>query len=126
MDVVDRPLDPATAARLQRLRAVARLMDTRFRLPLVGVRFGLDNVVGRVPVGGDTVSWADAGWIIAEARRLGAPPELLGRMGANSALDWAIGLVPLAGDLLDLGVRSNTRNVALLEKALGAGSPDGR
>lgn len=119
MDAPDRPLDPATAARLERLRGVARLMDSRFRLPLLGVRFGLDNVVGLVPVVGDTVSWAVAGWIIAEARRLGAPPELLGRMGANSAVDWAIGLVPLAGDLLDLGVRSNRRNVRLLEQELG-------
>ncbi len=119
MDAPDRPLDPATAARLERLRRVARLMDTRFRLPLVGVRFGLDNVVGLVPVVGDAVSWAVAGWIVAEARRLGAPPELLGRMGANAAVDWAIGLVPLAGDLLDLGVRSNRRNVRLLERELG-------
>lgn len=119
MDAPDRPLDPATAARLERLRRVAHLMDTRFRLPLVGVRFGLDNVVGLVPVVGDAVSWAVAGWIVAEARRLGAPPELLGRMGANAAVDWAIGLVPLAGDLLDLGLRSNRRNVRLLERELG-------
>jgi hypothetical protein len=120
MDEATPALTPETAARLERLRAVARLMDTRFRLPLVPVRFGLDNVIGVVPVVGDTVSWAVAGWVVAEARRLGAPPELVGRMLANNAVDWAIGLVPLAGDLLDVGVRANTRNVALLEQALSA------
>jgi hypothetical protein len=120
MDEATDPLDPSTAARLERLRALARLMDTRLRLPLVPLRFGLDSVVGLVPVVGDTVSWAVAGWIVAEARKLGAPPELVGRMLANNAFDWAIGLVPVAGDLLDVGMRANTRNVRLLENALRA------
>lgn len=118
MDDLKASLDPAAAARLERLRATARLMDTRFRLPLVRVRFGLDSVLGLVPVVGDTLSWAVAAWIVAEARKLGAPPELVGRMVANTIFDWAVGLVPLAGDVLDVGVRSNTRNVALLEAAL--------
>ena len=125
MDETTRELDATTVRRLERLRATARLMDTRFRLPLVPVRFGLDSVIGLVPVVGDTVSWAVAGWIVAEAKRLGAPPELVGRMLANNAIDWAVGLVPLAGDLLDVAVRANTRNVALLEQALthGAATP---
>ncbi|MFP4270585.1 MAG: DUF4112 domain-containing protein [Alphaproteobacteria bacterium] len=122
MDEATPPLHPETVRRLERLRALARLMDTRFRLPLVPVRFGLDSVIGLVPVVGDTVSWAIAGWIVAEARRLGAPPELVGRMLANSAVDWAVGLVPFAGDLLDVAVRANTRNVALLEEALANGT----
>jgi len=119
MDDATDPLDPDTAVRLERLRGLARLMDTRWRLPLVPVRFGLDSVIGLVPVVGDTVSWAVAGWIVAEARKLGAPPDVVGRMLANNVFDWAIGLVPLVGDLLDIGMRANTRNVALLEKALG-------
>lgn len=120
MDDARPPLDAATERRLRRLRSVAHLMDTRFRLPLVPVRFGLDSVIGLVPVVGDTVSWAVAGLIVAEARRLGAPPELVGQMLANNALDWGVGLVPLAGDLLDVGVKANTRNVTLLEDELRA------
>ena len=125
MDERTGELDAKTIRRLERLRATARLMDTRFRLPLVPVRFGLDSVIGLVPVVGDTVSWAVAGWIVAEARKLGAPPDVIGRMLANNAFDWAIGLVPLAGDLLDTGVRANTRNVALLEDAIGAPAAPG-
>ena len=118
MDDVLPPLDPDTAARLERLRSVARLMDTRFRLPLVPFRFGLDSVIGLVPVVGDTVSWAVAAWIVVEARKLGAPPDVVARMLANTIFDWGIGLVPLAGDVLDAGVRSNIRNVRLLEETL--------
>ena len=120
MDDASPLLDAATERRLKRLRGVAHLMDTRFRLPLVPVRFGLDSVIGLVPVVGDTVSWAVAGLIVAEARRLGAPPELVGQMLANNALDWGVGLVPLAGDILDVGVKANTRNVTLLEAELRA------
>ena len=124
MDDATSRLDPDTAARLERLRGLARLMDTRLRLPLVPVRFGLDSVIGLVPVIGDTVSWAVAGWIVAEARKLGAPPAVVGRMVTNNLFDWAIGLVPVVGDLLDVAMRANTRNVALLEEALAA-SGDG-
>ncbi|NBB70832.1 MAG: DUF4112 domain-containing protein [Alphaproteobacteria bacterium] len=119
MDDATARLDPDTAVRLERLRGLARLMDTRWRLPLVPVRFGLDSVIGLVPVVGDTVSWAVAGWIVAEARKLGAPPDVVGRMVANNVFDWTIGLVPVVGDLLDVGMRANTRNVALLADALG-------
>ncbi len=118
MAYVRPPLAPDAAARLDRLRKLAQVMDTRLRLPLVPVRFGLDTVVGLVPVVGDTVSWAVAGWIVAEARRLGASPETIGRMLANNVFDFAIGIVPLAGDLLDVGYRANTRNVRLLEAEL--------
>lgn len=139
MDETMPALDARKAARLKRVRAVAQVMDTRLKFPLVPVRFGLDSVIGLVPVVGDVASWAVAGWIVAESRRLGAPPEVVGRMLANNVVDFTIGLVPLAGDLLDVGFRANTRNVRLLEEALaqrtaadeidpaaGAGDPDQR
>jgi hypothetical protein len=118
MDETTPVLDAHKAARLKRVRAVAQVMDTRLKFPLVPVRFGLDSVIGLVPVVGDVASWAVAGWIVAESRRLGAPPEVVGRMLANNVVDFTIGLVPLAGDLLDVGFRANTRNVRLLEEAL--------
>jgi hypothetical protein len=52
--------------------------------------------------------------IIAAARRLGADKALLRRMAGNSALDIAIGLVPVVGTLFDVFYRSNVRNVELL------------
>jgi len=115
-------IDSETAERLQHLRAVARLMDRQFKLPLVGPRVGLDAILGLVPVVGDTLSWAVAGYIVAEARRLGAPPPLVARMAANNAVDWAVGLVPLAGDLFDIGFKANSRNVELLERELAKGN----
>ena len=37
-------------------------------------------------------------------------------MVLNAAIDLAIGLVPLLGDLVDFGWKANVRNLALLER----------
>jgi hypothetical protein len=41
-------------------------------------------------------------------------------MLGNIALDSVVGVVPVVGDLFDVGVKSNRRNVDLLERYLGA------
>ena len=112
---------PGTAlASLARLQRFARLLDSRFRIPVIGVRFGLDPILGLVPGLGDAAAFTFGAWIIVEAARIGAPRALLGRMLANSALDFVTGSVPVAGSLVDFVLRANTRNVRLLEEWHGA------
>jgi hypothetical protein len=41
-------------------------------------------------------------------------------MLGNIALDSLVGLVPVLGDLFDVGVKANRRNVQLLERFLGS------
>ena len=101
-----------------RLRRLAHRMDKAFRLPIVGVRVGWDSILGLVPGIGDTLALAPAAYILKEAHRLGAPPSLLARMGANTGIDLVIGAVPLIGDLFDVGWKSNSRNVDLLQDHL--------
>lgn len=111
---------PAAVASLARLQRFARLLDSRFRIPVIGVRFGLDPILGLVPGLGDAAAFAFGAWIIVEGARMGAPRALLGRMLANSVLDFATGSVPVAGSIVDFVLRANTRNVRLLEQWLGA------
>lgn len=110
---VQAPVD--AAARLARLRWVARLMDARFVLPGTRFRFGADAIVGLAPGVGDALTGLVSLWVVWEARNLGAPPALLARMLANVALDVAGGAVPVLGDLFDAAFKANLRNVALLE-----------
>ena len=107
-----------TAARLARLRRVARLMDSSFGLPGTRFRFGLDSLFGLAPVAGDAASALVSLYIVLEARRLGAPTALLARMVGNMAADTLGGSVPLLGDLFDAAFKSNLRNLALLENWL--------
>nr|WP_245190745.1 DUF4112 domain-containing protein [Jannaschia formosa] len=108
------PRASSIAARLDRLERLAAGMDSRFRIPGTRIRFGWDSIIGLVPGLGDVATLGPAGYILLEAQRMGAPPALLGRMALNSGLDWAVGSVPLLGDLLDVWLKANRRNVALL------------
>ncbi len=92
-------------------------MGTRFR-------FGLDALLGVVPVVGDLLAAAMGAWIIWEARNLGMPRWQLLRMSANVGIDTAIGAIPLIGDAFDLIFRSNTKNLRIIRKHLDRHHPE--
>lgn len=102
------------AARVRRVRLVAALFDDAATIPFIGVRFGLDPILGLLPVWGDLISALAGLYIVYEGWRLGAPAVTLARMVLNVAIDAAIGAIPVVGDLFDVGWRSNTRNLKLL------------
>lgn len=105
-------------AALVRLEALARVMDSAVRIPGTEVRMGFDALLGLVPVLGDAVAGAISSYLIWEAKKLGVPKWVLARMIANTAIDTALGAVPVVGDLFDVAYRSNSRNVALLRRHL--------
>ena len=55
------------AAAVARVEALARLMDSQFKFPGTEVKFGLDAVIGIVPVAGDLISQLISSYIIWEA-----------------------------------------------------------
>ena len=69
-----------------------------------------------MPGVGDLVGLALSSYFLLEAKRLGAPAELLTRMAANVAVDAGVGVVPLLGDVFDVFFKANRRNVALLRE----------
>ncbi|PWR21330.1 DUF4112 domain-containing protein [Zavarzinia aquatilis] len=116
--------DPADIRRrLRRLEKLARLMETRWRLPIVRVPVGLDALIGLVPGAGDLVSALISAGIVVEGARLGARRGTVLRMAGNIGLDFAIGLVPVIGDYADVLFRANTRNIALIRRDLARRHP---
>jgi hypothetical protein len=101
-----------------RLEAIARLLDSRWRVPGTGVRFGADAVLNLLPGVGLLAAKGASAYLIWEARRLGMPFGTLLRMVGNIALDAVISAVPLAGWVGDVFWRANLRNVALLREHL--------
>ena len=114
-----------TSPDLRRVRRIAAVMDTWFRIPGTPIRFGLDTVLGVLPIAGDTAGMIPGLVILMEAKRLGVGRAVLMRMAANLAIDWALGFVPLADLVFDTWYKANVRNVALLEEAVMA-RQDGR
>src|SRR4051812_9198753 len=102
--------------RLARLDALAKLLDVAFIVPGTNVRYGIDGLIGLIPVVGDIITTAISLWLVREARALGAPWHVTLRMLGNVALDGAVGVVPLVGDAFDVMFRANVRNVKLLRR----------
>ena len=98
---------PRAGARVvpERLRRLARILDSAFRIPGTSWRIGVDGLLL-------------ASWLVLEAGRLGVPTGVLLRMLLNVLLDAMVGTVPVAGDLFDFAFKANERNLRLLESHL--------
>jgi hypothetical protein len=113
-------LAPDLDRRVDRARRFAELLDSSIRVPVLGVRIGLDPLLGLLPVAGDAVAAALSLLIVVEAYRLEVDRRTLAVMLGNVAVDAGAGSVPVVGDLLDVGWKANERNADLLEQAVEA------
>jgi len=105
-------------SRVERLDRLTRLLDIAFVVPGTNIRFGVDAIVGLIPVVGDWAGVALSSLVIFEAARIGAPAVLLARMVGNVVIEGVFGSVPVVGDVFDVFWRANRRNLALLRRHL--------
>lgn len=104
------------AQRVEQLRQWQRLLDEAYRVPGTRIRFGWDAIIGLAPGGGDVVTALLGVAILFHARRMRIPGVVQARMFVNLAIDLALGVVPLVGDIVDIFWKANTRNMRLLER----------
>lgn len=112
----------ADARTLAALRRWSVLLDSAFRVPGTSLTFGLDPLLGLIPVLGDLAAPLFTGLLLLHAVRLRLPRVVQLRMLLNAAIDFAIGIVPVVGDLFDFGWKANVRNLELLERHAAPGS----
>lgn len=117
--------DAVDEAAVRRMQVLAYVLDDSVRVPGTDVRIGLDPLVGLLPVAGDAVSAVFSAYIILESARLGVPYLTLLRMVANVSLDFAVGSVPVIGDLFDAAWKANRRNLELALEELPVETADG-
>jgi hypothetical protein len=117
---------PDTISRetLAQLQQLSDIMDRAFTIPGTNIRFGLDSILGLIPVLGDTLAMAVSAYIYSFAKKAGVPWYQRTRMVWNIFIDWLIGLVPFFGDIFDVGFKANSKNVRIImahvEKKLNA------
>lgn len=104
-------------AKLQRLRILSELMDSKFEGPM-GIRFGLDGILGFVPFVGDILTSLISFSIVVYAAQLGATPTTLVRMSLNILFENLVDMIPVFGSLFDFWWQSNNRNMVILEEQL--------
>lgn len=83
----------------------------------MGIRFGIEGIIGLIPVVGDTLGMLAGIYPIYVAWRhqLGKAVQI--RMALNLLIEWLIGIIPFIGDAADIWYKANLRNVRLLERA---------
>jgi hypothetical protein len=102
------------------VRVVAKLLDNSIPIPGTPWKIGFDPLIGLIPGIGDLIGAVMSGYIIVEAVRAEVSAFTLARMLVNVAIDTLLGAVPAVGDVFDAAWKSNTMNVALLERHLAA------
>lgn len=101
---------------LREVAYLAKLMDSRFRIPGTNWRFGLDGIIGLIPGAGDLSTFAVSSYMLWIMARNGASGYVLARMVLNVIIDAIIGSIPLIGDLFDFVFKANTRNLKLMQE----------
>lgn len=99
---------------LEIAKKLARLLEIEFSL--WKFKFGIDPILGIVPGLGDLTASILSFYLIYVAVIHKVPSNRIAQMIFNIALDFVIGSIPLIGDLLDFGLKPNTKNLAILEK----------
>ena len=106
---------------LRQIDFISKLLDTQFTIPIIGVRFGIDPLIGLIPGLGDLLSSGIGAYPILMAIRHNFSRAIILQMVFNWVLDLVIGQFPIVGDLFDLFYKSNRKNFELFK--LGAIKP---
>jgi hypothetical protein len=102
----------------ENLDLLSHLLDDFIRIPGTSIRFGLDGIVGFIPGVGDAIGGIASCVIIIAAWVRGVSYVTLARMLANWGIEVLLGMVPVLGNLFDIGWKANRRNYALLTGSL--------
>ena len=108
------------------LNRISKLMDSRFTIPGTNIRFGLDPLLGLLPVAGDAAGLLVSGMLVAYMARYGASRKLVLLMAGNVLLDAIIGAIPLLGWLFDFYYKANDRNIRLMRQYYSEGKHQGK
>lgn len=98
------------------LEGLARLLDDAWVIPGTKIRFGLDPLIGLIPVLGDVISGLFSFLIVFAAWQRGLSRLTIARMMVNIAIDDLVGSIPLVGDAFDVFWKANRMNISLLQR----------
>lgn len=119
----DLPLGKDAAAVRRRIEGLEKILERGVTIPGTNQKFGLDFILGLIPVGGDVITAVMGLYMVWEARNLGMSKTAMLRMIGNVGFDTVLGAVPLVGDAADFFFRSNSRNLRIIRRHLDKHHP---
>lgn len=94
-------------------KSLASFLDNKFEV--FGFKFGIDPIVGLVPVLGDILPIVVGFYIAWIAYKLDIPKHKIVQIILNTLVDFVLGLIPVLGDFGDFTFKSYIRNYEILE-----------
>src|SRR5271167_1708312 len=101
------------------IRFVSRLLDTFFVIPGTRIRFGIEPIIGLIPIFGDQMTSLMSAALLYRSVQHRLPKIALVRMALNILINAVVGMVPLFGDIFVLWYKPNIRNYKILQRYAG-------
>jgi hypothetical protein len=96
---------------LRDIAKVVKLMESSFRIPFTNRTFGLEPIIGLVPVIGDSFGFIITSWIMITLLKNGASGKVIAKMFVNIFIDLALAFMPVLGNIIDFFFKTNQRNL---------------
>lgn len=97
---------------LQLATIITELLENRFNF--LGLKFGLDPLLGLIPGIGDFIGLFLSLYLLWIGVRMNLPSEKISKMFSNIVFDFVLGLIPVVGDVGDFVFRANSKNLEIL------------
>jgi hypothetical protein len=101
------------------IKLVSRVLDTFFVVPGTRIRFGIEPIIGLIPIFGDQVTSLISAALLYRSVQHRLPKIALTRMALNILINAVVGMVPLFGDIFVLWYKPNIRNYKILQRYAG-------
>lgn len=93
---------------------LAHILDDQFSF--FGFRFGIDPIIGILPISGDLVSFLVGLYILWVGFIHQLPGERLAQMFKNLTIDLVVGALPVIGDVGDVVFKANMKNLEMIKQ----------
>ena len=103
--------------KLLRLKLLSKRLDDSIKIPGTNQKFGIDAIVGIIPILGDFIGVIFSAYIMYSGIKMGVSSKIVKKMAANIAIEFIIGSIPIIGDIFDALWKANKKNVELIEEA---------
>jgi hypothetical protein len=110
---------------IDRIKRLVFLMDNSIRIPGTNMTFGLDPIIGLVPVLGDVVDFLISAGILLALVRNGASGKVIAKMLLNVGIDTLLSAIPVLGNIGDFAFKANQRNLNLAIEHYEQGKHEG-
>lgn len=100
----------------RRAEWVAKLLDDAVKIPVIGIKIGLDPILSALPIWGDVIAAILGYYIVFEGVLARVPWHVLLLMFTLATIDVATGFIPVVGPVVDTFWKANRWNVDLIKR----------